>query len=124
MAHKDDPAAWPQVKFTFELSFDGAVQGLFQSASGIGEAAKAADVRVELTQGALTATSMVEAWMAAPTPRDVSVALRDNEGGVAMSWRLTKARPTKLEFVTAAGAPGDDRQVERLTLICAGLEPG
>ncbi|MBS0295332.1 MAG: hypothetical protein JSR45_03410 [Proteobacteria bacterium] len=121
MAH-DDTAVWPEVKFDFELSFEGAVQGAFQSASGIEKPGGGSAARVELTKGALSPASTVEAWMAAPEPREVSIVLRDEAGGAAMTWRLAKTRPVDLVFATGVGALADTKLVERLTLACEGFE--
>jgi len=124
MQRGDHTAIWPQVKFDFELSFDGVAQGEFQSASGIEPGHGRAAMQVELTKGALSPTSMVETWAAASASREVSIVLRDEDGGAAMTWRLAGARAVGLTFAKGADAPGDAKFVERLTLTCESLEQG
>src|SRR3569833_160623 len=98
MQRGDHTAICPQVKFDFELSFDGVAQGEFQSASGIEPGHGRAAMQVELTKGALSPTSMVETWAAASASREVSIVLRDEDGGAAMTWRLAGARAVGLTF--------------------------
>jgi hypothetical protein len=124
MQRSDHTAVWPEVKFDFELSFDGLAQGEFQSASGIEQGRGRAATQVELTKGVLSPISTVETWAAASEPREVSIVLRDEDGGAAMTWRLAGARAVGLTFAAGAGAPGDAKLVERLTLTCESLGQG